>query len=86
MDDVNPELAEDITRKGIPVVTIDDDGNIQQVAEIERYEFLMKKSLTDEVERLRKIGTEEAMIECGKLVAHEIINETIDNDNVIENG
>lgn len=86
IEDTNPELAEEITRKGIPVVSINENGDVQQVAEIERYEFLMRKSLTDEVEKLRKIGTEEAMIQCGKIVSNEIINKTEDNDNVIENG
>lgn len=86
MEDVNPELAEEITRKGIPVVSVTEDGEFQQIAEIERDEFIMSKSLTDEIERLYKIGDDEAMIACGKLVANEIIDNTSDPNNVIENG
>lgn len=90
IEDVNPELAEEITRKGIPVVTIDENGEFQQVAEVERDELIFSKSITDEIERLRKIGDDNAMIECGRLVSEEIIENTQDNTGQIteevENG
>jgi hypothetical protein len=38
LDKVNPELAEDLTRKGIPVITVDENGETSQVAEVERSE------------------------------------------------
>lgn len=34
------EQYEDLTRKGIPVVTLDEGGEIQQVAEVERDEWI----------------------------------------------
>ena len=86
IEDANPELAEEITRKGIPVVTVDENGEFQQVAEVERDEIIFSKSITDEIERLRKIGDDDAMIECGKLITNEIINNTSDPKDVIENG
>ena len=86
MEDANPELAEEITRKGIPVVAVNEDGEFQQVAEIERDEFIMSKSLTDKIEELYKVGDEEAMITCGKLVSQELILNTSDPNDIIENG
>lgn len=74
LQDVNPEL-EDTTRKGIPVL----DANGEQVAEIERDELVLTKALTDKIEELMKDGSEEAMIEAGKLIAAEIIENTQDN-------
>ena len=52
MEDVNPELAEDLTKKGIPVVSTDENGEVTQVAEIERQEIILEKSLTDQIEKL----------------------------------
>jgi hypothetical protein len=85
MEDSNPELAEEITRKGIPVVSVNEEGKIEQVAEVERDELILSKSITDEVERLRKIGDDLAMIECGKLIAAELITNTSDPNDIIKN-
>ena len=82
--EINPEL-EDITKKGIPVVENVDN---QQVAEIEVGEIILRLEVTQRLEELMKDGSEEAMIEAGKLVAQEIIENTQDNTGQIteENG
>lgn len=77
------EQFEDLTRKGIPVVTVDESGDLTQVAEIEHSEWIMSKSLTDEVEVLWKDGSEDAMIQCGKLVCDHLLRETKDENNII---
>ncbi len=77
------EQFEDLTRKGIPVVTVDESGDLTQVAEIEHSEWIMSKSLTDEVEALWKDGSEDAMIQCGKLICDHLLRETKDENGVI---
>ena len=39
----------------------------------------VSKEITDKLEELRNIGTDEAAIEAGKLLAEQIIENTIDN-------
>lgn len=68
------ENADNLTKKGIPVV--DNDGD--QQAEIERNEIVFRKEVTDKIEQLAKEGTDKAAIECGKLLAYEIIENTDD--------
>ena len=46
------EQFEDLTRKGIPVVTMDEGGEMVQVAEIERDEWTWSKEFTDQIEAL----------------------------------
>lgn len=74
LQDGNPDL-EETTRKGIPV--LDEQGN--QVAEIEKEEMVLRLELTQRIEELMKDGTEDAMIEAGKLLVSEIIDNTQDN-------
>ena len=81
---IDPELKGEITLKGIPVITKDEEGNIIQHAEIEREEIIIELSLTKKLEKLWKEGTEEAMIEAGKLLATEIMENTEDNTDVTE--
>lgn len=84
LTETNPELKGEITPKGIPVITKDEDGNIVQHAEIEREEIIIELSLTKKLEALWEKGTEEAMIEAGKLLATEIMENTEDNTDVTE--
>ena len=84
MEDVNPELAEDLTKKGIPVVSTDENGEVTQVAEIERQEIILEKSLTDRIEKLWKEGTEEAMIEAGKIITETLFTNCDDNANLVK--
>lgn len=83
LSEINPELG-DLTRKGIPVVALDEGGEIQQVAEIECKEWTLSKSLTDQIESLWKDGSEEAMIECGKIVCEELLRNTKDEGGVLD--
>lgn len=76
----NMENSEHITKKGIPVV--DNEGN--QQAEIERNEIIFRKEVTDELERLRKDGSDEAAIEAGKLLTTEIMENTEDRTGLIK--
>lgn len=82
LQDTNPDL-EDTTRKGIPV--LDESG--QQVAEIEHSELILRLEITKKIEELMKDGSEEAMIEAGKILVDEIIDNTQDNTGkIIEDG
>lgn len=85
MEDVNPELAEDLTKKGIPVVVTDSEGNVEQCAEIEKEEIIFEKSLTQQIEELWKKGDEESMIEAGKLIVDALFNDCTDNTGLIAN-
>lgn len=78
LGDVSEEF-EDLTKKGIPVIVHSEGGEIEQVAEIEKYELIFRLEVTQKLEELCKDGSEEAMIEAGKLVAYEIIENTQDN-------
>lgn len=71
--------AKGLTKKGIPVV--DNDGN--QQAEIERNEIIFRKEVTDQIEALRKDGSDKAAIECGKLLAKEIVENTDDKTGLV---
>ena len=71
--------TEELTQKGIPVV--DKDGN--QQAEIERDEIIFRKEVTDKIEAYAKDGSEEAALECGKLLVKEILENTQDNSKLM---
>lgn len=78
LGDVSEDLS-DLTKKGIPVVTHNEGGEIEQIAEIEKKEIIFRLEVTEKLEKLFKDGSEEAMIEAGKLVTKEIIENTQDN-------
>lgn len=78
LDEVNPEL-EDATKKGIPVIAADGGEIGEQIAEIERDELILRLEVTKKLEELMQDGSEEAMIEAGKLLTEEIIDNTQDN-------
>lgn len=84
LSDVSEELS-DLTKKGIPVITHSEGGEIEQVAEIEKKELIFRLEVTNKLEELFKDGSEEAMIEAGKLVAEEIIENTQDNSGEVLN-
>lgn len=75
LDELNPDLK-DATKKGIPVTESTDN---QQIAEIEVGEIIFRLEVTEQLEQLMKEGSDEAMIEAGKLVASELIENTQDN-------
>ena len=73
------ENAKELTKKGIPVV----DNNGNQQAEIERNEIIFRKEVTDKIEELMKDGSDKAAIECGKLLATEIVENTDDKTGLV---
>lgn len=87
LEELNPELEGNITKKGIPVISQNEGGEITQQAEIERSEIIFRIEATQAIEELRKkyhsaeseAEKDQIAIEAGKLVAHEIMENTIDN-------
>ena len=81
---------EGITKKGIPVVAENEDGSVEQQAEIEKEEIIFRLEVTKKLEELeKKFYNEETSkeekdqlaLEAGKLLAEEILHNTIDNTN-----
>lgn len=87
LEDAHDNLS-DVTKKGIPVVTPTEDGDLEQVAEIERTELVINLELTNKIEDLRKKwkDTNDAkyLIEAGKLLAKDIVTNTIDPGNQVD--
>lgn len=83
LEDISPEY-EQVTSKGIPVVTEEEGGKLKQHAEIECNEIIFRLEVTKKLEELMKDGSDDAAIEAGKLLAHEIINNTVDNTGLME--
>ena len=77
LDEVHDDF-EDVTKKGIPIVTPTENGDLEQVAEVECGEIIFSKSVTEKLEELMKDGSDEAAIEAGKLLVKEIIKNTDD--------
>lgn len=81
------EIASEVTNKGIPVITIDEEGEITQHAEIEHSEIIFHLEATQKLEELNeryKQGDENAAIEAGKLLTYEILENTEDNVGMLE--
>lgn len=81
---------DNITKKGIPVVSEDQNGNIIQQAEIEHSEIIFRLEVTKKIEELQKQYDSDKYsqdekdsfaIEAGKLLVNEILYNTIDNTN-----
>ena len=78
-----------ITKKGIPVVS-ESNGEIEQQAEVEKEELILRLEVTQKLEELEKKfysdeSTQEEKDECaleaGKLLVNEILYNTQDNTN-----
>lgn len=80
LEDID-EKFEDVTTKGIPVITEAKNGDIIQQAEVEKEEIIFNLAVTKKLEELMEKGTDEAAIEAGKLLTEEILRNTIDNTN-----
>ena len=86
LTEINPEL-EGITKKGIPVISKEEGGEMIQHAEIERSEIIFNLETTKKLEFLReqynksedKSEKDDLAIEAGKLLAQQIMENTIDN-------
>lgn len=83
------ENDENITKKGIPVVSEDENGKTVQNAEIERSEIVLRLSLTQKLEKMLKqynsdISQKEkddVATKAGQILVDELLNKTIDNTN-----
>lgn len=82
LENVN-EKFEDVTAKGIPVITESAGGDITQHAEVEREEIIFNLDVTKQLEKLMEDGSDEAAIEAGKLLVHEILENTVDNTGLL---
>lgn len=74
---------EGITKKGIPVISENESGEITQQAEIEHSEIIFRLEVTEQIESLAKENTDEAAIEAGRLLVKEILYNTDDRTNLI---
>lgn len=91
LEEINDDLKGNITHKGIPVVSIDENGNIEQQAEVERNELILNKETTDAIEELRskynnETSTSEKLKiaeEAGTIFANSLIENTDDRTNLI---
>lgn len=82
LEDVDDKF-EDVTTKGIPVITEEKGGDIKQHAEVEREEIIFNLEVTKQLEKLMQDGSDEAAIEAGKLLVHEILENTVDNTGLL---
>lgn len=88
----NMEGAEHLTKKGIPVVSEGDGGQLDQQAEIERNEIIFRlevtKKLEDWLEQYNKVESksekDSIAIKAGKLLAKEIIENTQDRTGLMD--
>lgn len=83
LEDVDGKF-EEVTTKGIPVITEEKGGDIKQHAEVEREEIIFNLDVTKQLEKLMQDGSDEAAIEAGKLLAHEILENTVDNTGLLK--
>lgn len=77
------EKFEEVTAKGIPVITESAGGDITQHAEVEREEIIFNLDVTKRLEKLMEDGSDEAAIEAGKLLVQEILENTVDNTGLL---
>ena len=86
LSDINEELVDQITRKGVPVVSEDAEGNITQHAEVEVGEIIFTLENSQKLEeywkQYKETGDDSIAIECGKFVTHEILRNTVDKAGV----
>lgn len=78
------EKFEEVTAKGIPVITENEGGDITQHAEVEREEIIFNLDVTKQLEKLMEDGSDDAAIEAGKLLVHEILENTVDNTGLLK--
>lgn len=88
LEDINPDLDGEITSKGIPVIAYDDNGEIQQCAEIEKNELTLTLDTTKKLEEYfnnyNSSKDDSIAIECGKFLVEQILKNTIDNTGLIK--
>lgn len=78
------ENAEGLTKKGIPVVSEKEGGELEQQAEIELNEIIFTLEVTQTLEKLMEDGSDNAAIEAGKLLVKEIFENTNDRTGLLK--
>lgn len=83
------DIGIDITKKGIPVVTMDEVGEFkEQIAEVEAAEWTLSLDVTKQIEEYwenyKESDGDNIAIECGKYLVDQIFNNTRDDDKVIK--
>ena len=82
LSEANEELENQVTKKGVPVVSEDSEGNITQHAEVEVGEIIFTLENSQKLEEYWKQYKENEddsiAIECGEFVTHEILRNTVD--------
>ena len=93
LEELNPNLEGEITKKGIPVVVMNEGGEVHsQQAEVEREEWIIEKSSTEYIENLynsynlakNKIESDKIAIECGKFLVKQLLLNTDDPGKIIK--
>jgi hypothetical protein len=93
LEELNPVLEGEITKKGIPVVSFDEGGEVnQQFAEVEKEEMILEISTTKTIEDYYKDymdadtmrEADDIALECGKFLVDQILKNTDDPDKLIK--
>lgn len=91
LNHLDGDIGEAVTKKGIPVITYDDGGEITQHAEIEKDEIIFNKQTTEMLESLfKKYGEasdkekDALAIEAGKFLTTEILENTDDRTGLLD--
>lgn len=93
LEELNPNLEGEITKKGIPVVVMNEGGEIQgQQAEVESGEIIMNFDTTKTIEDYydeynstnSKTEKNKIALECGKYLVNELLKNTDDPDKLIK--
>ena len=93
LEELNPNLEGEITKKGIPVVVMNEGGEVQsQQAEVETGEIIMQIDATKTIEDYydeynstdSKTEKNKIALECGKFLVDELLKNTDDPDKLIK--
>lgn len=93
LEELNPNLEGEITKKGIPVVVMNEGGEVQgQQAEVESGEIIMNFDTTKTIEDYydeynstdSKTEKNKITLECGKYLVDELLKNTDDPDKLIK--
>ena len=93
LEELNPKLEGEITKKGIPVVVMNEGGEVQsQQAEVESQELVLQidttKTIEDYYDEYNSINSKteknKIALECGKYLVNELLKNTDDPDKLIK--
>lgn len=92
LEELNPDLKGEITKKGIPVISMNDGGEVQQHSEVEKEELILQIDATKTIEDYyneynstdSKTEKNRIALECGKYLVDELLKNTDDPDKLIK--